>query len=79
MYEYKITVDSDECRTGQPFVIKSFRAQDKRVLQVIGMALDAGVMPETLRREVPTAQAYVDVDGDCQTDEWVDDSMNNLI
>ena len=81
MPEYRLTVLAESGGEGiQFFRISSDEPLDKRLLQLAGLAIHNGVTPETIRREVPTAQMYVEVSGDdTEPAKWVDDSLRGVI
>lgn len=82
-YEYRLVVGGDEGQEEEELhhvTVITEKPLDKRLLMLIGMVADNGVCPETIRREVPTAQAYVTVSGSkTEKASWVDGSLENKI
>lgn len=76
MDRYVVTVKNDELNRTTKYIIETDSPQlDRRLLQLAGMVLDEGISPETLRRELPTAQAHASVDGVCYPAKWIDDAF----
>ena len=77
MATYKLKVLQDGSDDVHEFLVESCKPIDHRLLQLAGLILDHGISPDALRRELPTAQAYVDVCGKIHREKWVDEAISN--